>query len=249
MKKQKDKLEICVANVASALAAQEAGATRIELCDNLLEGGTTPSIGMIRQLRKMLDIDIHVLIRPRGGDFVYSPEEAEVMLSDIRQASQYGVDGVVIGALLPDGTIDKNLTSRMIEAAWPLKTTFHRAFDFCVDPIRATRVIIELGIDILLTSGQQNSVPEGLDLIANLQKQYGSQIEIMPGGGINASNIEKIKKATGCRSFHMSARKSFPNHHMKNAKLSINSRTVPMDDEFMMTDLLTVREVLKKLNT
>lgn len=201
-------LEICVDSVEGALAAQTGGAQRVELCDNLLEGGTTPSAGMIALTRQQLQIGVNVIIRPRGGDFCYSDLEFAVMHYDIVQAKQLGADGVVIGLLNPDGTIDKARTAILIELARPLSVTFHRAFDMAVDPQQALEDLIDLGVDRVLTSGQESSALEGLDLITALVQQAGDRIIVMPGGGVNERNIHKIVSQSGVREVHLSARSS-----------------------------------------
>jgi copper homeostasis protein len=201
------KLEICVDSVQSAIDAQEAGASRIELCANLTEGGTTPGYGTIIMARKKLDIALNVLIRPRGGDFLCSGLDFEIMCMDIEMCRKAGVDGVVIGILRPDGTIDAGRLSRLAELAHPMSVTFHRAFDMCADPHEALEDIIKAGADRLLTSGQKKSAEEGALLISSLVKQAGDRIIIMPGSGINAGNIEAIARKTQAHEFHLSAGK------------------------------------------
>lgn len=198
--------EICVDTVESAMAAQLGGAQRVELCDNLLEGGTTPSAGMIALTRQQLTIDLNVIIRPRGGDFCYSDLEFAVMQYDIEQAKRLGANGVVIGLLNPDGTIDKVRTAALIDLARPLSVTFHRAFDMAADPQQALEDLITLGVDRLLTSGQESSALEGLDLITALVAQAAERIIIMPGGGINDRNVMKIVQHSGVQEVHMTAR-------------------------------------------
>ncbi len=199
-------LEICIDSVEGAIAAQTGGAQRVELCDNLLEGGTTPSAGMLALTRQQIDIDLHVIIRPRGGDFCYSALEFAVMAHDIAHAKGLGANGVVIGLLNPDGTIDKPRTATLIELARPLSVTFHRAFDMAADPQQALEDLIDLGVDRLLTSGQESSALEGLDLITVLVQQAKGRIIIMPGGGVNARNLTKIVQQSGVSEVHMTAR-------------------------------------------
>jgi copper homeostasis protein len=196
-------LEMCVDSVESAIAAQQGGANRVELCDNLLEGGTTPSAGTIALARHHLEIDLNVIIRPRGGDFYYSDIEFEVMKYDVEQARRLGAKGVVIGLLNPDGTVDAARTAALVELARPMSVTFHRAFDMSRDPYQALEMLIELGVDRILTSGQENSVLEGLDLITELVQQAGDRIIIMPGGGITERNIKKILAQSGAREIHV----------------------------------------------
>jgi copper homeostasis protein len=202
------KLEICTDSLASSLIAQEAGADRIELCANLPEGGTTHSYGAIIAVRENMNIELNVIIRPRGGDFLYSEHELEIMKKDILMCRDLGVDGIVLGLLKPDGTIDIERTSELIDLAYPMKATFHRAFDMCSDPFTGLEDVILTGAYRLLTSGQKNCAGDGLELIGNLVSQAGNRLIIMPGGGISDENIEHIAKSTGATEFHMTGRKT-----------------------------------------
>lgn len=202
------KLEICVDSVESAIAAQYAGAHRVELCDNLIEGGTTPSFGTINSVRKNLSIDVNVIIRPRGGDFLYTDAEYDIMRRDIDICGESGVNGIVIGILRSDGEIDLERTAKLIEFAAPMSVTFHRAFDMCADPLKGFEDIIASGATRLLTSGQKDKAIVGAELIAKLNKSSKDRIIVMPGGGLNISNIEAIAKTTGCHEFHLTARKT-----------------------------------------
>ena len=199
-------LEICIDSIHSAIEAQKGGAIRVELCDNLFEGGTTPSAGCIQLVRQNIDIDLNVIIRPRGGDFLYSSLEYEMMKQDIQLAKQLGVNGVVIGLLNSDGTIDRKRTAELIKLARPMTVTFHRAFDVAKDPFEAMEQLIDLGVDRILTSGQENTALEGIDLITDLVKKAGDRIIIMPGGEINVRNIKKIVNRTKAKECHLSAR-------------------------------------------
>jgi copper homeostasis protein len=201
------RLEICAGSIESAINAQTAGAGRIELCDNLMEGGTTPSSGTIKTARENLSIGIHVIIRPRGGDFLYSGQELEIMRRDIEICGERGIDGVVLGILRDDGNIDIENTAALIELARPMSVTFHRAFDLCSDPFCGLRDVILTGADRLLTSGQKNTAPEGAALIRQLVNDAGSEIIIMPGSGLNETNIAAMASFTGAREFHLSGRK------------------------------------------
>jgi copper homeostasis protein len=198
-------LEVCVDSVESAIAAQEGGADRVELCDNLLEGGTTPSAGTIQLARKYLTIGLHVIIRPRGGDFCYSVIEFDVMKTDVQTAKSLGANGVVIGILTEDGAIDKERTRELIDLARPMSVTFHRAFDVTREPYEALQALIALTVDRVLTSGQENSALEGLDLISDLVQRAGDRIVVMPGGGITERNIKKIIAQSGAREAHVLA--------------------------------------------
>ena len=197
--------EICVDSVAGVRAARHAGAQRVELCADLLEGGITPSLGMIRQARKVSGIDLNVMIRPRGGDFLFNDDEFAAMRADIETAKAEGVNGVVIGLLTAAGEIDAARTRELVALARPLSVTFHRAFDVAAEPFRALETLIALGVDRVLTSGQEPSVLEGLPLIVELMKRAGERIVIMPGGGITARNVERIVEATKPREIHFAA--------------------------------------------
>ncbi|MEM7353999.1 MAG: copper homeostasis protein CutC [Acidobacteriota bacterium] len=196
-------VEVCLDSADSALAAQHGGADRVELCDNLIEGGTTPSAGMIAATRGAIEIGLQVMIRPRGGDFCYSALELEAMLRDVAVAQDLGADGVVFGALRSDGAIDDELCSRLIEAARPLSVTFHRAFDMARDPFAALESLIELGVDRLLTSGQEATVLEGTALIAELRETARQRLVVMPGCGITPRNLSRILAETGTEEIHV----------------------------------------------
>jgi copper homeostasis protein len=196
-------IEVCLDSADSAVAAEAGGAHRVELCDNLIEGGTTPSAGMIAATRKAIDIGLMVMIRPRGGDFCYSPREVEAMIEDIATARRLGAQGVVFGVLSPDGTVDAALSRRLLEASHGLEVTFHRAFDVTLDPYTALETLIELGFSRVLTSGQEPSVLEGIDLLAELVHLAGDRIVVMPGCGITPRNIHKVHTQCGARELHI----------------------------------------------
>ena len=198
--------EACVDSVEAAVAAQNGGADRVELCADLLEGGITPSSGTIRLTRQQLTIPMNVLIRPRGGDFCYSRTEFEVMKLNIEHAKALGADGVVIGILNADGTIDRERSGALIELARPMSVTFHRAFDMACDPLAALETLIDLDADRLLTSGQEATVWEGIDLIAELVQQAQDRIIIMPGGDISERNVGRIIAHSGVIEIHASVR-------------------------------------------
>ncbi len=196
-------LEICANSIQSAISAQQAGAHRIELCENLEQGGTTPSYGFLAQVRKHLTIKINVLIRPRSGDFLYTDLEYQIIQDDIKVAKQLGADGVVCGILLPNGDIDVERTKALVELAKPMSFTFHRAYDFTNDPFKALEDVISTGANCLLTAGQQPTAIQGVHLIWDLVKTAKGRITIMPGSGVNADNIEYLIE-TGATEFHMS---------------------------------------------
>lgn len=199
-------IEIATSDFTTTKSAVAGGADRIELCANLAEGGTSPSYGQIMQCREAFDVLIYPIVRPRGGDFLYTVEEFEIMLHDVKLCKQLGCDGVVIGLLNDDGTIDLKRTSSLIEIAYPMGVTFHRAFDRCKDPFEALEGLIEAGCERILTSGQQTSAPDGIDLIAQLNLKADHRIIIMPGSGVRKENIKMIADKTGCTEFHSSLR-------------------------------------------
>jgi len=199
-------IEACVAHIQSAIAAQEGGAKRVELCDNLYEGGTTPSYATIKLAREKLNIGLNVMIRPRGSDFCYSEVEFELMNEDIKVCKDLGADGVVFGILLTDGNVDLKRTKQLVELANPMNVTFHRAFDVTPNPFKSLEDLIDLGLDRILTAGQKNTVPEGIELIKQLIEKAGNKIIIMPGSGINENNIKEIRDYTGAKEFHLTGR-------------------------------------------
>jgi len=202
-------LEICTDSIASVRAAAEGGAGRIELCSALGDGGVTPSAGLMRQARLVKGLKMHVLIRPRGGDFVYDAAETDIMIHDIRMAIDCGADGVVIGALHPDGTIDTEICRRLADAAGDCKNiTFHRAFDLCRDPFKAIDDIIGLGCNRILTSGLAQSAEAGIPVLKQLNEYAAGRIIIMPGSGIAPANAATIMKKTGCDELHGSLRET-----------------------------------------
>jgi len=198
-------LEIVVYNIESALKAQEGGADRIELCDNPGEGGTTPSFGIIESVRQNVNLDVYVMIRPRGGDFYYTNYEFHSMKRDIYQCQRISVDGIVFGILNADGTLDKKRCKELIDKARPLKVTCHRAFDMTRDPFEALEDCIEVGFDRILTSGHRTTASLGADLISDLIKKANGRISIMPGSGVNENTVEEIVRKTGATEIHFSA--------------------------------------------
>jgi copper homeostasis protein len=206
MSEKKYIIEIATSDFSTTKSAVEGGADRIELCANLAEGGTTASYGQIKKCREVFDISLYPIIRPRGGDFLYTDEEFEIMLQDVKLCKEFNFDGIVIGLLNADGTIDIKRTAKLIESAYPLEVTFHRAFDRCRDPFEAIEQLIEIGCERILTSGQRPTVSEGIDLIAELNRVAGHRIIIMPGSGVRKENIKMLAEKTGCLEFHSSLR-------------------------------------------
>ena len=204
--KQQPLLEVCAGDLESVRAAAEGGAARVELCSALGEGGVTPSIGFLRQALLVPGLRVHVLIRPRGGDFLYTPEEVNAMVADIEACREAGAHGVVIGALTPDGDIDLPSCRRMIEATGEMSVTFHRAFDLCRNPEEALDTIIKLGCDRLLTSGQAATALEGTPLLRRLHDRAAGRLVILAGGGVTPDNAADILIGSGTNEVHASAR-------------------------------------------
>ena len=199
-------IEIATTDFTTTKNAVLGGADRIELCAALTEGGTTPTYGTIKKCRESFSVDLFPIIRPRSGDFLYSDEEFEIMLTDVFICKELGCNGLVSGLLQKDGTIDSKKTSRLIEAAYPLEFTFHRAFDRCLDPFKAMEFLIEIGCGRILTSGQQPGAPEGAKLIGQLVNEANGRIVIMPGSGVRKENIKALAEETGATEFHSSLR-------------------------------------------
>ena len=209
MRREDFMVEICANGVESCLAAQEGGADRVELCAGIPEGGTTPSYGEIKVARRVLTTTrLHVIIRPRGGDFLYTDLEVERMAEDIAMCRQLGVDGVVFGCLNADGTFDLEKNRYLIECSRGMSVTCHRAFDRAVNPEQALEDVIALGFDRILTSGQQPKAEQGIDLLAKLNRQADGRIILMAGSGVTEQNIRRIREATGLTEFHFSGRES-----------------------------------------
>ena len=232
------------------MAAESGGADRVELCDNLIEGGTTPSGGCIKLARENLKIGLQIIIRPRGGDFLYTDMESNVMMEDIRLAKALGADGVVIGCLNVAGDIDMVRSERLIGLARPLNVTFHRAFDMCRDPRQALEQLIELGVERVLTSGQEATVIEGLDLICELQKQAAGRIIVMPGGGLTPRNVRKVVERSGVSEVHLSARAGVESKmEYRNTRCFMGGALRPPEFSWRMTDERSVRSVVEQLRS
>jgi copper homeostasis protein len=242
------KIEICVDSVEGAMAAERGGADRVELCDNLMEGGTTPSAGCVKLARRSVRLGIQMMIRPRGGDFLYSDMELNVMREDIRMAKDLGADGVVIGCLNESGEIDCERTAELTKLARPLNVTFHRAFDMCRDPRRALEELIELGIERVLSSGQEATATEGLDLLRELQQQSAGRIIVMPGGGLTVHNVRRIAEAIGAGEVHLSARSGVESRmQFRNHRCFMGGTLRPPEFSWKTTDEASVRSVVTGL--
>lgn len=200
------KLEVIAFSLESCLLIEKAGAHRIELCDNPAEGGTTPSYGFIKKARALTNIDLYPMIRPRGGDFLYSIDEFETMKEDITSCKQLGCDGVVIGLLNADGIVDRERTSILVDMAYPMGVTFHRAFDRTRDAFEALETLIDVGCERVLTSGLMPNVNSGKELLKQLVATADERIIIMPGSGVRHNNIAELSQFTGAVEFHTSAR-------------------------------------------
>jgi copper homeostasis protein len=218
----KIKTEIVVFSVESAIAAQTGGANRVELCENMAEGGTTPSQGTIKTARKYLDIDLNVIIRPRGADFLYSEIEFEIMKSDIAFCKASGVDGVVFGILDKNGDVDKERCKQLVDLAKPMSATFHRAFDMTRNPLKALEDTIACGFDRILSSGQQQTANQGVELLSELVEVANNRIIIMPGGGVRSNNIKDLIEKTKAKEFHTSARITI------NSKMKFHQKMISM---------------------
>lgn len=237
--------EICVDSPESALAAQLGGADRVELCDNLFEGGTTPSLGAIKAARRLLDIKLHVIIRPRGGDFLYSDVEFETMKLDIAAAKEAGVDGVVLGLLTVDGSIDKDRTSQLIELAEPMSATVHRAFDMCRDPFQSLETLVAIGVERVLTSGQRPSAVDGAPLIAQLVTKAAARIGILACGSIDETNAAAVVTTTGATEFHFTAFELEESRmEFRNERVAMGSDDAPSEYVRRITTAERVRAII-----
>ena len=239
--------EICVDSVEGVRAAKAASADRVELCADLLEGGITPSRGMIREARKVEGIRLHVIIRPRGGDFLFDDDEFAAMQADVETAKTEGADGVVVGMLTPDGAVDVPRTQDLIARARPLSVTFHRAFDMTTDPFEALETLVDLGVDRVLTSGQEATVLEGLPLIADLIQRAKDRIIIMPGGGITARNVERIVAAAKPREIHFAAlAPTTSGMRQRREHVFMGGELRPPEYDRLATSAATIRSVMAK---
>ena len=235
-------IEVIAFNIQSCAIIQSCGAHRIELCDNPGEGGTTPSYGFIKAARKKLQIELYPIIRPRGGDFLYSDEEFDIMKTDVKLCKELGSDGVVLGILNADGTIDKSRCSELIELAYPLGVTFHRAFDRVADANKALEDVIEIGCERILTSGLKPTVMEGIDTIASLVSQAKERIIIMPGSGVRADNIVEIAKRSDAVEFHSSARINISsNMNFVSSTMNEKMQSVSVDEREILSMLDQLR--------
>lgn len=236
-------LEICCFNLESAIIAAGSGANRVELCADPSGGGTTPGIGLIKAVRKKISIELYPIIRIRGGDFLFSEEEFDVMLHDVELCKTAGCDGVVFGMLLSDGRVDKVHSSILVEKAYPMGITFHRAFDWTRNPFESLEDIIDIGCERILTSGHQPTAMLGLPLIKNLVEQAADRIIIMPGSGVRASNIADLRSETGVFEFHSSAR------IRKKSAMNFVHPFMQEEQRSVLADRHEIEQMLIQLNT
>lgn len=236
-------LEIAVFSYASALLASQHGAGRIELCENAAEGGTTQSYGTLKRVRETIEIPVFPIIRPRGGDFLYNDDEFEVMLHDVKLVKELGFEGLVLGLLNADGSIDTERTKRLVDAAYPLDVTFHRAFDRAKQPLQALEDIIDCGCQRILTSGQVPNAFDGRALLKQLVEQAGDRIIIMPGSGVRSSNIAELAEFTGARELHSSARVLQP------SAMQYLQHSMQEDLSAVSVDVEEIRKMKNELST
>ncbi|GAB2764885.1 copper homeostasis protein CutC [Rhabdobacter roseus] len=237
-------VEVCAYSLESCLNAQAAGAHRVELCGGLGEGGTTPSAGLIGLVRERVELALYVMVRPRGGDFVYDALEEEVIRRDIDVAKKYGADGVVLGVLTAQGQVDVVRTRALIDYAQPLGVTFHRAFDLTPDPLEALERVIEAGAERILTSGQRASAPEGLDVLRQLVIAASGRIEIMAGGGVNAGNAAQLA-ATGIQALHLTGKAFRPGRQQYFPAGISMAGEVPDERSILYSKLESLRELVE----
>jgi copper homeostasis protein len=242
-------LEACVNSAISAIEAERGGADRVELCENMAEGGCTPAFGSILFARKQVNIDLFVMIRPRSADFLYSSGEFEIMKEDVLIAKKLGANGVVFGILNPDATIDKSRMAVLAKLARPMRITCHRAFDMTTDPFKALETLIELGFERILTSGQSETVLSGASLIQQLIRHAKERIIIMPGGGIKEHNLREVIKATGANEYHMYLPKSVPSQMTYRRKnISMGRIDIPEYESTLIDaeKILKAKEIMKE---
>ena len=247
--KQKMTLEVCVESVESALAAVEGGADRLELCADLIIGGTTPSPALFRAIRKRTDIPMHVMIRPRFGDFCYTDSELEIMKDQIEEFRRLGAEGIVLGILKPDGSLDTENMAKLLASAQGMKVTLHRCFDMCRDPEKTLEDAVKLGVSIILTSGQKDHCIDGIELLQTLQERAKGRIVIQAGSGVEAGNICELYEKTGICAFHMSGSTVY------NSRMMYRQEGVSMglpgfsEYEIRSTDCGKIREARQILDT
>ena len=238
-------IELCVEGIDGFLAAQEAGADRVELCASLMEGGLTPSLATIRAAVKAAKIPVHVIIRPRGGDFLYSDAEFASMVEDIKALREEGVAGVVIGCLTPDGRIDEARTKALVEAARPMSVTCHRAFDMTADAHEALEALVRCGVDRVLTSGQRDTAVEGIAILKSAVEQAAGRIVVMGCGALDAGNIRTVRDGAGLTEMHFAALKTVPSGMaFRNPHVGMGGTEKDREYELTLTDKDAVRATI-----
>nr|AMK07543.1 cytoplasmic copper homeostasis protein cutC [alpha proteobacterium NT18-17] len=245
MNKHPFRIEICVEGIDGLVAAQTAGADRVELCASLLEGGLTPSLGVVREALRVATIPFHVIIRPRGGDFLYSELEFATMIDDVKAMRDLGAAGVVIGCLTADGRIDEVRTRALVEAARPLKVTCHRAFDMTEDYREAIEALVRCGVDRVLTSGQRDTAIEGIDILKDTQELAAGRIVIMACGALDAGNIARVRQATGVDEMHFAALHTIKSGMtFRNPHVGMGGTAIEREYEITLTDVDAVRATI-----
>lgn len=235
--------EVCAFNIQSAVIAERAGAARVELCDNPIEGGTTPSYGTIKATREKISILLYPIIRPRSGNYFYNKEEYEIIRHDIEICRELGCDGISVGAQTIDSEIDMEMLKRIVEWAGPMGVTCNRAFDCAPDPFKALEDIISCGCERILTSGQKSAAPDAGELLGRLVKQAGDRIIIMPGAGIKSTNIRKLVQQSNAKEFHGSARIVAPN------PVTYINKEVSDYGNLYLADEVEVKAIVAQLNS
>lgn len=239
------KIEICVEGIDGLVAAQQAGADRVELCASLLEGGLTPSLGVIREALRIATIPFHVIVRPRGGDFLYSELEFRSMLEDVKVLRDMGVAGVVIGCLTPEGTIDEVRTKTLVDAARPMAVTCHRAFDMTCDYRAALEALIRCGVDRVLTSGQRDTAQEGCAILKDITDLANGRIIVMGCGALDTGNIAQVRKASGVDEMHFAALKTIKSGmEFRNPHVGMGGTALEREYEITLTDEDAVRATI-----
>ena len=238
-------IEVCVENADGLIAAEKAGADRVELCASLLEGGMTPSAGMVREALRVAEVPFLVMVRPRGGDFLYSDVEFAAMVDDVKQFRQMGVFGVVAGCLTADGTIDHARMRELVEAARPMTVTCHRAFDMARNHAEAIEALVRAGVDRVLTSGRHETALEGLDVLAETVRAAAGRLTVMACGGLNAENVASVIGATGVNEVHFAALRDLPSAmRFRNPTVGMGGTALSREYTTTVTDEKAVRAVI-----
>ena len=242
-------LEVCAFNIQSCIIAERAGARRVELCDNPVEGGTTPSYGSIDATRKAVSIDLYPIIRPRAGNYFYDDHEMAIIKRDIAVCREIGCDGISIGVQQHDGQLDVNRLKKIVEWAFPMGVTCNRVFDAAPDPFKSLEEIIECGCERVLTSGLEKGAPEGAGLIARLVEAAAGRVIIMPGAGVRAANLSKLVRETGAHEYHTSARKVVPNAVLFQNKEILDIGNVVLADEEELKKIMELFRIFSSSET